>query len=1119
MQIFNLITRRIETKKLQKIKLIMKLSLILVFTGTICLWANTGHAQNARVNLHLEGASLTDVFREIEKQSDYRFFYNNTVVNTGEKIDLNAANESVADLLKGMFQGTDIHYRMVNNYIVITTQGDGMDELLAKATVLQGIQISGTVTDETGDPLPGVNVVVKGTTTGVITGANGTYNITAPNADAVLAFSFVGYASQEIVVGAQRVINVTLGEGAQQIEEVVVIGYGTIKKEAVTGAVARANLDVYKDVPSNNILDKIKGSVAGLNIAGTNRAGNVGDMIIRGQNSIGASNYPLIVVDGAIFAGSLADISPNDIESLTVLKDASAAAVYGSRSANGVIIIETKRGTGLNGKPVFSLELNYGICNQLKPLKVYEGDAFLQRVLDCREANGVEAIPDKIEFYLYEEERKNYLATPDHRPTLPNPYDVLLQSAYNRNLSFSVANRMEKTRYYIASSLIDQKGVEIADQYKSLSARVNIDSDITDWLNIGIKSLYGHRDRSGSWEHHWSKTFWSPYATLKDENGEYLYYPQTTTQFTSPFWRLPTENVILLNNLNAIVSATVKVPWIKGLSFSSILSNTLRWENRNEFFDKRTYDGREVKGIGSRQAINQNNLLWDNMMKYNRTFLEKHFVDLTLLFSQEKYSREMVKASAQGFDNDKLGTYRLQDGAIQSVSTEGSASEAIGLMARGTYTYNNKYSVTGTIRRDGFSAFSKNKKYGTFPSVGVNWNISRENFMENISFLNNLAVRATYGSNGNQSIGLYQTLARVSSDYYVYGGESAYTLTQRISSLATDNLGWETTTGLNLGIDFGWLNGRINGSVDMYRTKTNDMIFSLSLPSMAGIGSILSNVGEIQNRGIEISLNTLNISRGDFKWYSYFVFALNRNEVVSIFGDKDANGKEPDLISAGYFMGKPLGVIYDYKVLGMYQQADADNGKIMKGWRPGEYILEDLDNSGTITSDKDRQILGNRKENFRWSFTNTFQYRGFSLMTYLYSIWGGNNWYLSGDNAPQFDSYIGTGNLNHPVYDYWTPRNTGAFFPRPDNGRTGAVLGRKFIDRSFIKLQKISLTYDVGKWVKPWKINDLIVGVSADNIYTLAPHWIGLDPEMNQGITATSMPSIRTYNFSISVKF
>ena len=1080
--------------------------------------AISSYSQSVRLSIKIDNPNLKDAMMEIKKQTEFDFLYNKDiealyVANT----QIDVEDGSIDEILNQLFANSRIDYRIIDKTIVF------MPRVTESAkTVQQGITITGTVTDKDGEPLPGTAVMIKGTSQGTVTDANGAYSLPVPSTNISLIFSYIGYTTQELPVGSQRTINVTLREDARELEEVVVVGYGHIKKEAVTGAVARANLEVYKDVPANNIWDKLKGSVAGLNIGAISRPGDTNSLLIRGQNSIGAGNTPLIVLDGTIFSGSIMDISPNDIESFTVLKDASAAAVYGSRSANGVILIETKRGTGINGKPVFNLDMNYGFNSQLKQLKVYEGDAYLQRVLDIRNLLGQEADPSRIEFYLQEEERKNYLATPDHRPTFTNPYDICTQTAYNRNVSLSVANRMEKTRYYIAVTALEAKGVEINDQYKQLSARVNIDSDITNWLNLGVKTFYSYRDRSGTPPTN-NKVYFSPWATLKDEDGNYLAYPQTTTSFQSPFWQMATDDVKKRNRLNGVVTATLIAPWVPGLTFTSTLANNLQWEMDYQFWDTNTSNGMGVNGTGSRSVWNAHQLMWDNMLKYNRTFHEKHFIDVTLLFSQEKYDEDRVTANASRFDNTTLGHYRLQSGTTQTVSTSAAGDEAIGLMARATYTFNNKYSLTGTVRRDGYSAFSKNKKFGTFPSVGVNWNISRETFMQNISFLDNLALRASYGSNGNQSISRYQTLARINSgNRYLFlgdGGQSSV-ITQYISSLATNELGWETTTGLNLGLDFGWLGNRINGSVDTYFTSTKDMIFWQNLPGMAGISGINTNVGEVQNRGVEISLNTLNIDRSGFQWRSNFAFSLNRNKVVSIFGDKDENGVEPDIIQSGIFMGKPIGVIYGYKVLGMYQQKDADNGTIMKGWRPGEYILEDLDNSGTITGNNDRQILGNTKENFRWSFTNTFQYKGFTLMFYINSIWGVNGWYLSNNNYPEAGGgYWHRADINHPVYDYWTPTNTGAFFQRPDNGSAGAVRGYKPIDRSFVKLSKISLTYDVGKWVKQWKINGLIVGVSADNIYTMAPHWIGLDPETNQGMTDLAVPSIRTLNFSINVNF
>ena len=1113
MDLFNMSRHNHEKKpRRNQILRIMRITSYLLFFCSIFMFAENSHSQNARVTINQRNVRLVTVLDEIEKQTDYLFLYEGNQINMSEKVSVNVKNMPVNQLLNKLFSDSQVHYAMEGTHIVLLSKNY---ETPSDMVPQQQITVTGTVTDK-GGPLPGANVLVKGTTIGASTGVDGRYSITVPSENAVLQFTYIGYNLQEVIVGTQKTIDINLIEDTRLIEEVVIVGYGSIKREAVTGAVARANLDVYKDVPSNNILDRIKGSVAGLNISGTNRSGAIGDLLIRGQNSPTAGNAPLIVVDGVIFAGSLADVSTYDIENLTVLKDASAAAVYGSRSANGVILIETKRGQGINGKPVFNLDLNYGFSNQMEPLKVYDADGYLKRLLEIREMNGLEADPSRIEVYLGPIEREQYLATPDHKPTIQDPYSLLRQAGYNRNINFSVANRMEKTRYYIATSVIDQRGVEVNDQFKQLAVRINIDSDITHWLNIGIKSFYSYRDISGTPPPD-AKSQMSPWANLYNPDGTYTRLIQSLTAIINPYWLMATDDVKQRNTLNGIVTATVKAPWVKGLTYTTTLSNTLRWENDNQFWNKYTTTGESRNGYGYRYARNYNNLLWDNLVKFNRTFLDKHAVDVTMLFSQEKYSYERVYATAQDFDDMSLGTYRLQAGKTQTVETGGEESAAVGLMARANYTYNNKYSITGTIRRDGYSAFSKNKKYGTFPSIGVNWNISRESFMENISYLDNLSVRATYGSNGNQSIGLYQTLARISNDRYMLDNTSV--ITQYISSLANDDLGWETTTGLNVGVDFGWLNERINGSVDIYRTSTYDLLYSLSLPRITGMGSITSNVGEIQNRGIEISLNTLNMDRADFKWYSNFAFSLNRNKVVSITGEKDADGKEADLISSGYFMGKSLGVIYNYNVIGMYQQKDADNGTIMTGYLPGDYIYEDIDGDGQITSDKDRKILGNTKENFRWSWTNSFHYKGLSLMLYLYSIWGGNGWYLSTANTPNLDINVGFTEINHPVYDYWTTTHTDAFFPRPAGTRTPPVNAYKPIDRSFIKLQKISLTYDVGQWIKSLNFNNLTVGVSADNLFTFAPHWMGLDPETNQGLTWDAVPSIRTYNCSISVNF
>ena len=1056
-----------------------------------------------------------------EDQTEFYFLFNEKLINTNCEVSINVKNKKIDEILNEILKGTDVVYTISDRKIILAPSYLSESELQQKS-------ISGTITDQAGMPLPGVTVLVKGTMNGTVTNADGEYSITDISVGETLQFSFVGMKTQEVVIASQQTIDIVMEPDAIGIEEVVAIGYGTMTRQAVTGAVAVAELEKYREVPVNNILETVKGTIPGLSVGATNTAGAVAGLQVRGQNSTGAGNAPLIVVDGAIYHGSLGDIASDDIENFTVLKDASAAAVYGARSANGVILIETKKGKGINGKAKFDVKASYGITRELEPLEVYDAEGYIQRVLDIRRDRGIEADPSKVDTYLEFIEKENYLATPDHKPTLTDPYGLIRQNGYNRKANISVSNSTEKSNYYISTSLIDQKGVVLNDKYKNLSTRVNISSDLTDWFNLGINSMYSIRDYSGSSPSIYRSTHFSPYATVYNEPGDpegtYKLFPQSTGSFNSPFWDIATSDLDLQNNLNGVVTGIIKLPWIKGLSYNVTLSNSLRWSERDYFNDQYTLNGKYTNGQGSRAYSRTYNQLLDNIVKYKTVIAEKHKLDLTLLYSREKSEWKSMSSYAEDFDNTTLLDYSLSDGKIQKVGSAGGESASIGEMARATYTYFDKYTLTGTLRRDGFSAFSKNRKWGIFSSVGLNWVISNENFIENSAIIDYLALRASYGSNGNQSISPYSTLAKVETGKTIFYGDPSYTITQYIATFANNDLGWEKTTGLNMGLDFKFLGDRISGSLDVYKTNTTDQLFSLSLPKISGKSSILSNIGEIQNKGFELELHSANLQREDFEWSSDFSFSLNRNKVVTIYGeDNDGDGIEDDLVSSGYFIGRSLGTIYHYKINGMWQQEDVDNGTIMDGMRPGDYKLEDVPDEngevdGKITSDKDRQFLGVSAPNFRWSLTNNLRYKDLTFMVYLYSIWGGDGYYM-GANTPYFDGYAQNEAINHPVYDYWTPENTGAEFPRPNYKSNTPYQATRYFDRSFIKLQKIALSYNLTKLVKPIGINGMNATLSADNLFTYAPHWIGLDPETGQGLTDTSRPSMRTYLLSFSFNF
>ncbi|WP_338357804.1 SusC/RagA family TonB-linked outer membrane protein [Yeosuana marina] len=1100
-------------KRLQTI--IMRLFIFFFCSTIFALTPNNVVSQNSKIKIDEDVIlNVDEVFDLIMEQTEYKFFYEEGMFKDFPKVHLKKGIIRTNKLLEETLSQGSLD-------VIVTAKNTIMIKEKPSKTIEEKVQeykVSGVVKDQTGQPLPGANIIEQGTTNGTQTDFDGKFALTVSGSNAVLVVSYIGFTTQNVPVNDQTNFTITLLEDTAQLDEVVLVGYGTRNKQAVTGAVAVADLETYNKVQVNSILETVKGTVPGLNVGAINQAGQVPGVTIRGQNSINAGNEPLVVVDGIIYNGSLGDIRPDDVENLTVLKDASAAAIYGARSANGVILIETKKGGGINGKPRFNFKLVNGVSNQLEPNPVYT-DGYFQNILDIREAQGLDADPALIRDYLTEQEQTNYDATPDHQFTIPDPNKVGIRDGFLRTVDLSMSNSTEKANYFISLGYTSQEGVVVNDNFKQTNFRINHSSKVTNWLNFSVLASGSFKDNSGASPGLAAVTRLSPYASLFDENGNPIRYPQTTTSTSNPYYSIPTEQARLSNRLTGAIKLRFDVPWVEGLSYTSTYSTNYRWNKNRTFYGEYTSAGESNNGLGNRSFDDNFYRLFDNLVSFKRLFAQKHDVDLTLLYSVEQTDWESENLTASGFDNYVLGSYALENGTTQEVNTGGGQSSAIGQMARLNYTYDRRYSVTATVRRDGYSAFSKNKKWGVFSSLGANWNIMNEGFMSDSKLLNTLSLTASYGSVGNRSISNYETLARVSTGKVIFGDSDDYVVTQGINKLANNSLGWEKTTGLNLGLDFGLLDNRISGRFDYYNTTTTDLIFSRNLPTTAGVedNSILDNIGKIENHGYEVTLNTQNIVKKDFKWTSNIVFSLNRNKIKTILGeDNDGDGKEDDIIGSSLFIGESLGTIYDTRVIGMWQEDDTD---IMTGLRPGDYKIEDLDGDGAITSDSDRQIIGNSNPNFRWSWTNTFKYKDFSLMLYMYSIWGGNNWYLSGSNDPHLDFGTNRTDLNHPIYDYWTPTNTDAEFPRPDY-EAAAYRGKKYYDRSFIKLQKVALTYDLSRILRPTLgIDGCALTLSADNLFVYAPHWDGLDPETSQGLTSDARPSIRNFQLTLSLNF
>lgn len=969
--------------------------------------------------------------------------------------------------------------------------------------------VTGTVQDDTGAPLPGVTILIKGTTQGTVTTNDGTFSISGVPANARLVFSFVGMTTQEIEIGALSQLNITLETDAIGLEEVIAIGYGTMKKSDLTGNVSRVTTEATIDLPNTNILQVLKGNVAGLTVGTPDRPGESPLMKVRGINSISAGNFPLIVIDGIIYNGTLNNFNVGDIESVDVLKDASAAAVYGSRSANGVLMITTKKGT--SEKPVFNFNASYGMANPVSKIDVLGPDAYIQKVLDDRAARGEEADPANIHDYLTITESNNL----KNGKTI-DWYDELISQSTVQNYDLSVSGRTARTNYFISGSYNSTEGIVENDDFQRITARVNLSNQITDWFTLSVKSSFTHLDYSGvAVPYRWALSPYGNYYVGGADSGELEEYPMEDTYFRHPEMNLWYDDKETRTDLWGVLSTVIDVPFIDGLKWTMNYSVNSRRGNNYRFSDNRL--AKTSNGSAYKQIIDRYDWTLDNIINYNRVFNDIHAVDATFLYSREYQSGEETRANASNFFSQALGYNALEMGATPTVSSGAYDQNQEALMGRLNYTLNERYALTGTVRRDGFSGFAEGNKYATFYSGAFAWTATNEAFMQNISWLDRLKVRLSYGENGNQAIGRYQTLARMATRNFVFGDGGGTSTGVYLSSMANDQLGWETTKVFNIGLDFGVFKNIVNGSVDLYNSNTEDLLMERTIPSMTGYSSVWTNLGKINNKGFELSLNSTPVKTSDFSWNIGFVFDLNRNSIESLFGaDEDGDGIEDDVIANRWFIDEPLGVIWGYGIDGIHQADDAD---IPTGYEPGDFRIVDYDGDEELTAD-DRHILAYSAPNYQWSISNSFDYKNWSLYAMINSIQGGgkknyymgNNIVLHHPNA-SFDGW--SQRFSIPDMDYWTPDNPSNTAARINYQ---APRGHYYLeDRSFVRIQDVTLSYSFDKqMLNKWKLQGLRLFVSGKNLYTFTD-WTGYDPE--NGTSINNYPLMRTFTLGVDLKF
>lgn len=991
--------------------------------------------------------------------------------------------------------------------------------------------ITGKVTDEAGQPLPGVSITEKGTTKGTSSLNDGTFKITVGSTNSVLVFSFVGYSPLEKTVGNQSNFNISLQPDNTALSEVVVVGYGTQKKKDLTGSIASADLVAFKESPNVSILQSLKGSLPGLTIGQTNRAGDEASINIRGTSTLNGNTAPLIIVDGLIFNGRLSDINPSDVASVDVLKDPSSKAVYGSQAANGVVLVTTKTGRAAT-KPSITYSGSYAVSSPTVNAKLLRRDAFLEKIRDINylkaftKESGYTVIDPTWTFAnseLFPVSLAGVNTTNDY-----DWYGELTQNALISNHSLSISGGSDKTNYFMSGGYTNEKGFIKNDDYARYTMRINLDTEVTKWLTLGANT-------SGSFTNFFkdapdmnSIVGTNPLVLPRDDNGNYRINPIGDFN-VNPFLAAENDRYEVQSRLVGNFYAIFKIPSVKGLSYRINFGHNLKYFKN---YSASIYGAGQTGSAAKNDATSYEQTL-DNILNYSKTF-GKHNINATAVYGYNIADFNRTVASGTGFSDLNLSYNSLQQAEIQKISSEAWNESLLYQMGSVAYNYDGRYLVKATVRRDGFSGFSQNNKTGIFPSIGLGWVVSEESFF-NVPGIDYLKIRGSYGENGNK-VGRYSSLARVAStddSKYVFGDGGLTSIGRSVSSLANADLKWERTRGINVGLDFAILKNRIDGNIEYYNSNTNDLLWQQTLPQTSGFSNVFTNLGQINNSGVEFMLHGQPYKSKDFTWDLTFNFSRNRNKVVTILGeDKNQDGIEDDLIASGLFIGKPIGTIYDYKTAGIYQLADEK----LAGFQAGTYRIEDLNNDGKITPADDRQTLGNTEPAYQFGIQNTFSYKQFTLRAFINSVQGGKSSYLS-SNFPY--GYNGTpGNATNSNWfdftDFWSPRNPNGIHPNPWVPTPAG--GREYFQRNFVRLQDISLSYNLtDKVAKKIGAANAKLFVSGKNVLTLTK-WKGWDPETNTtlfpvggpangvstalGVTSiNAFPVLKSYSFGVEITF
>lgn len=985
----------------------------------------------------------------------------------------------------------------------------------------QNSTVKGKVTDVNGAPLPGAVIRLKSGKATTSAAQDGSFSLAIQGSGATLVVSYIGFTSKEVPVNANQTNNISLAAEDNKLTEVVVVGYGTQRKRDVTGSVASISGATLAEVPATNVVNQLQGRVAGVDIqANSGQPGAIGQIRIRGERSLGgtgsaanAQNGPLIVLDGIPFVGgSINDINPDDVATMDILKDASATAIYGSRGASGVIIITTKRGR--SGKAVVSYNAYYGVSNRTQKYDFLNAQEYADFKEQARVSNSVN--PGVTAYPLTNAERAGLA-----NGTNTDWQDIIFRTGYIHNQNLSITGGNDDTQFSLSGGYRKEEGIVYGQDYTRYSLRATVDHRVSSRIKIGGSVATDLSVTNGGNRFPVGGVLrLSPLVSPYNADGSINLFPQPGSidaAVVNPLTiRDKSTNTDQSRRLGSVNTLYGELKIIDGLTYRANIGLSYYSTGGGGYTGPNTYYNNATSYAQANETVNtaeNYSYTIENLLNYDRTFADKHHLTFTGLYSFERDHFQGNGFNGIGIPADYLQNYNLQQAAsINANAGTYSESRLVSYMARVNYVFNNKYSFTATVRDDGSSVFPV-KKYFVYPAFGAAWNIDGENFFKGISnVVSALKLRAGYGKTSNQSVGAYSSAGNLSSNFYNYGpigNPGSPSNGYYLNSLANQNLTWEFTNQLDIGLDFGLFANRITGTVDVYDQRTSDILQVVNLPYTNGATQYTANEGKTKGRGLEISLSSQNLkSQNGFNWSTDFNISFNKNTIVSLH-----DGIKED-IGNNWFVGQPFNVIYDVKKIGIWQTSEAAQAAVY-GQLPGQIKVEDLNKDNKINS-ADLQIIGNFQPDFTGGITNRFSYKGFDLSLVTNARIGQKIIvpYLSADGSAQGYPFFGNGRVNQWKVNYWTPNNPTNDFPSPDAANDKQIYASTLAvrDGSFIKMRSINLGYTFSQnLLKNSGVSSLRVYVNCFNPFIiwspLVKSGLGIDPEGNAtgGVVASTV--------------